>query len=85
MLLHPRRKLPLPQPPETYLPLQRDRHGTASLPLEEADVTRLADLPELHRDPFDRILLCQAAARGLTLVTADETVLVYPGNFLRAK
>jgi PIN domain nuclease of toxin-antitoxin system len=42
------------------------------------------ELPNLHRDPFDRIMLAQARAAGLTFVTADPGVLQYPGPFLRA-
>jgi PIN domain nuclease of toxin-antitoxin system len=78
-------KLPLPQPPETYLPFQRNQHGITSLPLDESTITHLPALPDLHRDPFDRILLCQAAEYGLTVVTADDTLLAYPATFLRAK
>lgn len=33
-----------------------------------------ADLPPLHRDPFDRMLVAQAMLEGLVLVTADEAV-----------
>lgn len=53
-------KLPLPQPPEIYLPLQRQRHSIASLSLDELSVVQLAKLPPIHRDPFDRMLICQA-------------------------
>jgi PIN domain nuclease of toxin-antitoxin system len=37
----------------------------------------VVDLPPLHEDPFDRILVCQARAEGLTLVTSDENVARY--------
>src|SRR3954471_20323502 len=50
-------KLPLPRRPETYLPQQRDNHGIASLPIEETAMSYLASLPQLHRDPFDRIMV----------------------------
>src|SRR5262245_42613146 len=52
-------RLPMPEPPEHYLPLQRDKHLISSLPLDEASVSQLAGLPLLHRDPFDRMLVCQ--------------------------
>jgi PIN domain nuclease of toxin-antitoxin system len=71
-------KLPLPTPPETYLPEQRRRHLITALPLEEADLAPLGSLPALHRDPFDRALICQALANGLTLVTIDAAVRAYP-------
>ncbi len=71
-------KLPLPQPPEIYLPVQRRRHQIASLALDEASVCQLASLPLVHRDPFDRMLICQAIANDLILVTADEIFHHYP-------
>ncbi len=71
-------KLPLPQPPDVYLPLQRQRHQIASLPLDEASVCKLAELPPVHRDPFDRILIAQALANNLLIVTADDIFRQYP-------
>src|SRR5437870_2638521 len=68
-------KLPLPQPPESYLPVQRSLHRISSLPLDEASVTQLASLPLLHRDPFDRILISQAMEHNLTIVTMDRAIL----------
>ena len=77
-------KLPLPEPPELYLPQQRERHRIAPLPLDEASVAQLAQLPKVHRDPFDRMLVCQARALGLTLVTADPMMRAYPVAVLSA-
>ncbi len=71
-------KLPLPAPPEMYLPQQRRKHSIAALPLNENDIAALGTLPALHRDPFDRALICQALANGLTLVTVDAAVHAYP-------
>jgi PIN domain nuclease of toxin-antitoxin system len=64
-------KLPLPHPPESYLPTQRARHQIASLSLDEASVCHLSSLPAAHRDPFDRMLVCQALEHGLSIVTVD--------------
>jgi PIN domain nuclease of toxin-antitoxin system len=75
-------KLPLPAPPEIYLPLQRERHMIASLPLEEAAIRQLALLPALHRDPFDRMLICQALEYDMTIVTVDAAIRAYPVKFL---
>lgn len=71
-------RLPLPQPPNIYLPVQRQKHQIASLSLDEASVSQLADLPQIHRDPFDRMLICQAMEHGLTIVTVDDTICAYP-------
>src|ERR671923_849483 len=75
-------KLPLPNPPEHYLPAQRARHQIASLPLDEASVCQLAALPSVHRDPFDRMWMCQAIEHGLTLVTVDPAFRAYPAPIL---
>ena len=71
-------KLTLPQPPETYLPLQREKHAIASLPLDESSVVQLAHIPMVHRDPFDRMLICQAIEHDLTIITADVVFTTYP-------
>ena len=77
-------KLPLPSPPEDYLPQQRVRHQIASLPIDEGVFVHLAKLPLLHRDPFDRILVAQALQHGLTMVTVDGAVRAYPVALLKA-
>ena len=64
-------KLPLPAPPAHYLPQQRDAHGIDALPIDEGAMTHLANLPALHRDPFDRLLIAQALQHGLTIATVD--------------
>jgi PIN domain nuclease of toxin-antitoxin system len=48
------------------------------LPIRESHVTALAALPMLHKDPFDRILVAQAIAEGLAVVTNDELIRGYP-------
>ncbi|MBS1787963.1 MAG: type II toxin-antitoxin system VapC family toxin [Acidobacteria bacterium] len=73
-------KLPLPQPPETYLPLQRQKHLIASLSLDEPSVAQLAQLPPIHRDPFDRMLICQAIQHSLIIVTVDHIFPNYTVN-----
>jgi PIN domain nuclease of toxin-antitoxin system len=75
-------KLPLPKSPEIYLPQQRDRHLIASLNLDEESVAQLAQLPPLHRDPFDRILICQALQYDLTITTVDSAIRAYPVSVL---
>jgi len=64
----------LTEHPGTYLPKQRDLHHIASLPLDESCVVQLMSLPALHRDPFDRMLICQALHNGLTIATVDTAI-----------
>ena len=75
-------KLPLPESPETYLPKQRTLHQIDSLALDESSVIQLPKLPPLHRDPFDRMLICQALQNGLTIATVDSAVRAYPVSVL---
>lgn len=71
-------KLPLPKRPAQFVAEQRKAHLIEPLPLEEAAALQLIGLPALHRDPFDRMLVCQAIAHGLTIVTPDERIRQYP-------
>jgi PIN domain nuclease of toxin-antitoxin system len=71
-------KLPPPQTPEVFVPHSRAVHGVASLPLSEAAVVRLSTIPAFHKDPFDRMLVCQAIAEGMTLLTPDPVIRAYP-------
>ena len=47
------------------------KHGFRELPVELRHVEAVAQLPRIHRDPFDRIICAQAGIEGLTLVTSD--------------
>lgn len=55
------------------------RHGYEELPVTGTDAARLLSLPDIHKDPFDRMLVAQNLVRGSLLLTADENVLKYPG------
>ena len=52
------------------------------LPLGLLHIHQLSKLPLIHRDPFDRILLAQAAVEGWTLVSKDRTMAKYPQTVL---
>jgi len=51
--------------------------GGRELAITSAHALAAADLPALHRDPFDRVLIAQTLIEGLVLVTADEAVPQY--------
>ena len=48
-----------------------------NLPLTAAQSTRIAQMEWIHRDPFDRMLVAQAQAESLVLLTADEVLAGY--------
>jgi len=77
-----RGKLPLPEPPDPWLTIQREKHEIESLPIDEASVAHLAHLEPHHSDPFDRILVCQALEHDLQIVTVDPVLAKYPAKLL---
>jgi PIN domain nuclease of toxin-antitoxin system len=72
-------RLPLPAPPDHFIPAERIRHGVGTFPLKEGSSAIEYRLPKLHKDPFDRMLICQAMSDGLTLLTPDPLLWQYPG------
>lgn len=71
-------KLQLDGEPFAYFRERRRIFGVESLTLQESTVQHLSELPKLHKDPFDHMLICQALERDLTLVTSDHLILQYP-------
>jgi PIN domain nuclease of toxin-antitoxin system len=56
-----------------------DDFGASALDVTLAHAVRLRDLPLHHRDPFDRLMIAQALAEGLTIVTHDRAFARYDG------
>ena len=77
-------RLPLPEPPSRYIPGRMARTGVTGLAVEHAHAWRVYDLPVHHKDPFDRLLVAQAQAEGLTVVTADARFRSYEVTLLWA-
>ena len=78
LVKHQLGRLPLPKPPSSYISRQRRLHRIASLPLHERAMAHLPKLPSIHRDPFDRMLVCQSIEHNLLLVTSDRALHAYP-------
>ena len=76
-------KLALPQSPEIYIPRQRQIHQIKSLPIGETSLKNLVSLPNLHRDPSDRLLISQTLSHNLTIITTDPEILNYNVPFLK--
>jgi PIN domain nuclease of toxin-antitoxin system len=71
-------KLKLRLSPQEYVIQYRAANGISGLRFREDDAFYLGKLPLLHKDPFDRMLICQAIARGMTILTPDENIARYP-------
>lgn len=64
---------------ENIVSREIEKNGFQVLPVTLQHTFALKDLPPLHKDPFDRMLIAQALAEGLTLVTDDKFIRQYPG------
>lgn len=53
--------------------------GYVELPITSQHAVYIDNLPAIHKDPFDRLLLAQAIVEGVTLLTADIQLAHYPG------
>ena len=72
-------KLELSEPLQAIIERELVRNRLEVLPIHLRHTWALADLPPLHRDPFDRLLIAQAKAESLALVTKDPWIRTYPG------
>jgi PIN domain nuclease of toxin-antitoxin system len=54
-------------------------NGYSELPIVSDHVVATENLPPIHKDPFDRILVAQATVEGVGLLTTDPLVARYPG------
>jgi PIN domain nuclease of toxin-antitoxin system len=54
-------------------------NGYTELPMSSQHAVSIDTLPALHKDPFDRLLLAQALTEGITLLTSDAQLALYPG------
>jgi PIN domain nuclease of toxin-antitoxin system len=70
-------KLSLPSRPAEWLATVVDHHDLRELPVDLAAAVRAAELPAIHADPVDRILIATAEARDLPVVTGDAVFARY--------
>jgi PIN domain nuclease of toxin-antitoxin system len=75
------KRLSLPGDPRHYIPRQRDKHRIEVLELDEESALQICHLPNIHDDPFDRMLISQALVKGMVLVTPDKLIQRYPVRY----
>jgi PIN domain nuclease of toxin-antitoxin system len=73
-LKHARGRLELPEPIETYLPDRLTRFALRTIAIDTEHALRAAALPDIHADPWDRVLVAQAQVEGIPLITADPQI-----------
>lgn len=63
---------------ESFVPERMAERSLVALPVLMPHAVKVASLPDVHRDPFDRLLVAQAIVEDLHLVTADRRLRDYP-------
>lgn len=79
IIKHQSGKLPLPEGAFKYVKEQSFLHGIRLLDIEAGALEKLEQLPALHRDPFDRVILSQSQQYQCRVLTVDPFMLNYPG------
>jgi PIN domain nuclease of toxin-antitoxin system len=74
---HAAGRLVLPEEPLAYVRSRTREDGVALLPIQVEHVCAAALLPRHHADPFDRVLVAQAQAEDLVLLTHDQHIPLY--------
>jgi PIN domain nuclease of toxin-antitoxin system len=72
-----RGKLTLPAAPEKYVGERMVSHRFLALPVEVSHALRVYALPDIHRDPFDRLLVAQSQMERMPILTADDQIRQY--------
>jgi len=71
-------RLPIPEPWDEFISTQLEKNAFKPLAVTMRHTFGLTSLPELHRDPFDRMLVAQALAEEMPLVSGDRVIQAYP-------
>jgi PIN domain nuclease of toxin-antitoxin system len=71
-------KLELPESAATYVPKRMTEQRIRPLPITHSHALAVSELPDYHRDPFDRLLIAQAQMEGMAILTADHAFRRYP-------
>ncbi|MGQ0573011.1 MAG: type II toxin-antitoxin system VapC family toxin [Pseudonocardia sp.] len=78
-------KLVVPGHPRDWTRRVAREFGVERLPVAETHATQVADLPDHHRDPFDRLLIAQAQVEDIPIVTADQRFAAYDVEVVAAR
>ena len=70
-------KLPVPKPAAAWIAKQMEMNRVSLLPIRPSHLAVLETLPPFHRDPFDRMLVAQANAESLSILSDDAVVRKY--------
>jgi PIN domain nuclease of toxin-antitoxin system len=72
-----RGSLLLPELPGHYVSDRMQLHHFLALPIQLSHALYVSDLPQIHRDPFDRILIAPSQLENLPILTSDPEIARY--------
>jgi len=75
-------RVEIPEPIDAFIAAQLGANAFQVLPVHLRHVFALSDLPDAHRDPFDRMLVSQAVADDLAILSADRHFRAYPAEVI---
>lgn len=70
-------RLILPEQPATYVPSRMRIHRIQGLPIQLSHTLQVLALPNIHNDPFDRLLVAQSQMEGIPILSADAQIAQY--------
>lgn len=70
-------RLDLPAPPHRWVPDKIRAGAMTAVPIELSHALGVGELPQHHRDPFDRLLISQARALSVPVLTGDPAFSIY--------
>jgi PIN domain nuclease of toxin-antitoxin system len=76
------RKFELPDVPDRYVPKRLAEQHIRPLSITQTHSLKVYDLPLHHNDPFDRLIIAQALAEGMVILTSDREFRKYPVEML---
>jgi PIN domain nuclease of toxin-antitoxin system len=75
-------RLKLPQAPGQYVAERLALHRISPLPIQISHALHIYNLPDIHQDPFDRLLIAQSQLEDLPILTADKEIAQYEINII---
>ena len=70
-------RIPLPEDPKTFLPPELVKNNIESIPITDEHAFQAGQLPQHHRDPFDRMLIAQSQIESVVLLSNDQQLSHY--------
>jgi len=75
---HKRKLLSLPFDPDSWFKKALEHHGIKEIPVDSTILIKASQLPDVHKDPVDRIIIATAMLNNYKILTPDTHIHAYP-------